>query len=70
MHKKRYLIGFSIDDQPTTISVNSTGDELTPEQARAHIEVHPGVNANGRISNVRIPPVLHSDSPPGHNYQP
>lgn len=70
MHEKRFLVSFIVDDQPTTIEVNSTGDDLTPEQARAHIEAHPDVNANGRITDVRITPVLHPDSEPGHRYQP
>lgn len=70
MHEKRFLVSFIVDNQPTTIEVNSTGDDLTPEQARAHIEAHPEVNAKGRISDVRITPVMHPDSEPGHNYQP
>src|SRR5690554_755360 len=70
MHEKRFLVSFIVDDQPTTIEVNSTGDDLTPEQARAHIEAHPAVNAGGRISDIRITPILHPDSEPGHNYQP
>ncbi len=70
MHEKRFLVSFIVDNQPTTIEVNSTGDDLTPEQARAHIEAHPDVNAQGRITDVRITPVLHSDSEPGHNLQP
>ncbi|GGI92233.1 hypothetical protein [Halopseudomonas pertucinogena] len=70
MREKRFLVSFIVDDQPTTIEVNSTGDDLTPEQARAHIEAHPDVNANGRITDVRITPVLHPDSEPGHRYQP
>src|SRR5690606_22091217 len=53
MHEKRFLVSFIVDDQPTTIEVNSTGDDLTPEQARAHIEAHPAVNAGGRISGQR-----------------
>ena len=70
MREKRFLVSFIVDDQPTTIEVNSTGDDLTPEQARAHIEAHPDVNANGRITDVRITPVLHPDSEPGHRHQP
>src|SRR5690606_22909952 len=70
MHEKRFPVSFIVDDQPTTIEVNSTGDDLTPEQARAHIEAHPAVNAGGRISDIRITPILHPDSEPGHNYQP
>ena len=30
MHEKRFLVSFIVDDQPTTIEVNSTGDDLTP----------------------------------------
>lgn len=70
MHEKRFLVSFIVDDQPTTIEVNSTGDDLTPEQAQAHIQAHPSVNADGRISDVRITPILNPDSEPGHNYQP
>lgn len=70
MHEKRFLVSFIVDNQPLTIEVNSTGDNLTPEQARAHIEAHPDVNAQGRISDIQISPILHPDSEPGHNYQP
>lgn len=70
MHAKRFLVSFIVDNQPTTIEINSTGDDLTPEQARAHIAAHPNVNAQGRISDIQITPVLHPDSEPEHNLQP
>src|SRR5690606_6810587 len=70
MHEKRFLVSFIVDDQPTTIEVNSTGDDLTPEQARAHIEAHPAVNAGRRTSASRVTPLRPPDSQPGHSYQP
>lgn len=70
MSKKRFLVSFIADNQPTTIEVNSTGDDLTAEQARAHIEAHQSVNTGARISDVQITPLLDTDSEPGHNYQP
>lgn len=70
MSEKRFLVSFIVDDQPMTITVNSTGDDLTPEQAQAHIRAHPDVNGQGRISDVQVAPVLHPDSDPGHNLQP
>src|SRR5690606_42084856 len=69
MHEKRFLVSCIVDDQPTTIEVNSTGDDVTPEQARAHIEAHPAVNAGGGMSDIRITPILHPDSEPGQNSQ-
>ncbi|HIZ51505.1 MAG TPA: hypothetical protein IAA18_10545 [Candidatus Pseudomonas excrementavium] len=68
--KHRFLISYILDNQPMNIEVECTGEHMTPEQARAHIEARHENSSSDQITDIRISPILHPDSEPGHNYQP
>jgi len=68
--KQRFLISYILDNQPTTMEVECTGEHLTQEQARAHVEARHDSTASDQITDIQVTPILHPDSEPGHNYQP
>lgn len=68
--KHRFLISYILDNQPMNIEVESATEHMTPEQGRAHIEAQHDGGSSKQFTDIRITPILHPDSEPGHNYQP
>lgn len=68
--KQQFLISYILDNQPMNIEVECSTEDMTPEQARAHIAARHDGSPSEQITDIRITPVLHPDSEPGHNYQP